>query len=87
MNFWSDPLKTLSILNSIRSNIKTDINIWNTKELMELSKDVDSSGKIKKYVMDTSNLLYDSRINGSYVLLSNGDNFSQIKQLFKDNLK
>ncbi len=87
MNFWADPLKTLSILNSIRSNIKTDINIWNTKELMELSRDVDSSGKIKKYVMDTSNLLYDSRVNGSYVLLPNGDNFSQIKQLFQDNLK
>lgn len=87
MNFWSDPLKTLSILNSIRSNIKTDINIWNTKELLGLANDVDSSGKVQKYVMTTDNLLYESRINGSYVLLPKGDNFVQIKQLFQDNLK
>lgn len=87
LNFWSDPLKTLSILNSVRSNIKTDINIWNTKELLDLSKDVDSSGKIKKYVLTTDNLLYEFRVNGAYVLLPNGDNFVRIKQLFQDNLK
>jgi len=87
LNFWSDPLKTLSILNSIRSNIKTDINIWNTKELIDLAKEAGSSGKIKKYVMTTDNLLYESRANESYILLPKGDNFTQIKQLFQDNLK
>ncbi len=87
LNFWSDPLKTLSILNSIRSNIKTDINIWNTKELLDLAKEIDSSEKIKKYVMTTDNLLYESRINEAYVLLPKGDNFTQIKQLFQDIIK
>ena len=87
LNFWSDPLKTLSILNSIRSNIKTDINIWNTKEILDLSKEVSSSGKVKKYVIATDNLLYESRANESYILLPNGDNFIQIKQLFQDNIK
>lgn len=87
LNFWSDPLKTVSILNSIRSNIKTDVNIWNTKELLDLAKEVDFSGKIKKYIMTTDNLLYESRANESYILLPNGDNFTQIKQLFQDNLK
>ncbi len=87
LNFWSDPLKTISVLNSIRSNIKTDINIWNTKELLDLSKEVSSSGKVKKYVMSTDNLLYESRANESYILLPKGDNFIQIKQLFQDNIK
>ena len=87
LNFWSDPLKTLSILNSVRSNIKTDLNIWNTAELLDLTKEVNSSDKIKKFVMTTDNLLYESRINESYVLLPKGDNFIQIKQLFQDNLK
>src|SRR3989344_5446403 len=71
----------------IRSNIKTDINIWNTKEILDLSKEVSSSGKVKKYVITTDNLLYESRANESYILLPNGDNFIQIKQLFQDNLK
>jgi len=87
LNFWSDPIKTLSILNSVRSNIKTDINIWNTAELLDLAKEVNSSDKIKKFVMTTDNFLYESRVSGSYVLLPKGDNFTQIKQLFQDNLK
>lgn len=87
LNFWSDPIKTLSILNSIRSNIKTDINIFDTKELLDLSKEINSSGKIKKYIMTTDNLLYESRADESYILLPKGDNFNQIKQLFQDNIK
>ncbi|OGN01767.1 MAG: hypothetical protein A3I26_00145 [Candidatus Yanofskybacteria bacterium RIFCSPLOWO2_02_FULL_43_10] len=87
LNFWSDPVKTISILNSIRSNIKTDVNIWDTKELLDLAKEAGSSGKIKKYVITTENLLYESRANESYILLPKGDNFTQIKQLFQDNLK
>ncbi len=87
LNFWANPLKTLSILNSIRSNITTDLNIWNTTDLLSLAKDVNSSEKIKKYVMTTDNLLYESRVNDAYVLLPKGDNFTQIKQFFQDNLK
>ncbi len=88
LNFWSDPIKTVSILNSLRSNIKTDINIWNTNELLDLTKEIDSSAKIKKYVMTTDNLLYDTKTDGgAYILLPKGDNFTQIKQLFQDYLK
>ena len=87
LNFWSDPLKTISVLNSIRSNIKTDVNIWNTKELLDLAKEAGTSGKIKKFVMTTDNLLYESRAKEAYILLPKGDNFMQIKQLFQDNLK
>lgn len=87
LNFWSDPIKTLTVLNSVRSNIKTDLNIWNATDLISLAREVGSSGKVKKYVMTTDNVLYESRINESYVLLPKGDNFTQIKQLFQDNLK
>ncbi|OGM98032.1 MAG: hypothetical protein A2915_01225 [Candidatus Yanofskybacteria bacterium RIFCSPLOWO2_01_FULL_41_34] len=86
LNFWSDPIKTLSILNSIRSNIKTDLNIWNATELLSLSKEISSAEKIKKYTITTDNLLYESRTTGSYILLPQGDNFTQIKQLFQANL-
>jgi len=88
LNFWSDPLKTISVLNSLRSNIKTDINIWNAKELLNLAKEIDSSEKIKKYIMTTDNLLYESRAaDEAYILLPQGDNFIRIKRLFQDVLK
>ena len=42
-----------------------------------------NSAKIKKYIMTTDNLLYDTKTNdGAFILLPKGDNFTQIKQLF-----
>ncbi len=87
LNFWSDPIKAVLILNTVSSNITTDFNIWDTKSLLSLAKNV-SSSNIKKYSITTDNLLYESRdSSGSYILLPKGDNFTQIKQLFQDSLK
>ena len=87
LNFLSDPVKTLGTLSTVISNIKTDINIWNTKELLNLSKELNSTEKIKKHVFTTDNMVYESRVNEAYILLPKGDNFVQIKQLFQDILK
>jgi len=84
LNFWADPLKTISLLAAIRNNIATDINIWNTKELLDLAKEIGGTGKIAKEVISTENLLYENRENEAYILLPKGDNFDGIKQLFQD---
>lgn len=92
LNLLSDPVKTLSILNTIRSNIETDLNIWDAGSLLNLSKQFnEADGKVKRYVITTENLVYESHIQTDvgnlYVLLPNGDNFLQTKQLFQDILK
>lgn len=86
-NWWKDPVKTFNIITSISSHIETDLNIWNTKELINLGKEIDSADTVKKYVISTENLLYDSRINGAYVLLPQGDNLIGLKQFFQDVIK
>ena len=80
----SDPIKTLSVINTLNNNIKTDINIWDVKEIIDLGKEVDTSPLMfKKQVLSTDNLLYHTTgPKGAYVLLPQGDNFEQIKQLF-----
>lgn len=83
LNLLTDPIKTISVLNTIRSNIKTDINIWNTKEIINLAREIDSSKATAKYTITTENLVYESRIDNAYVLLPKGDNLTQIKELFK----
>jgi LCP family protein required for cell wall assembly len=82
----SDPIKTLSIINTLNQNIKTDINIWDVKEIIDLGKEVDTSPTMfRKQVLSTDNLLYQTTgPGGIYILLPQGDNFSQIKQLFQD---
>ena len=89
LNALSDPIKTLSVINTLNQNIKTDINIWDVKEIIDLGKEVDTSpAEFKKQVLSTDNLLYQTTgPNGIYILLPNGDNFDQIKQLFQDVLK
>lgn len=89
LNLMSDPIKTLSVINTLSQNIQTDVNIWNIKELIDLGREVDiSSSVFKKQVLSTDNLLYQTiGPNGEYILLPVGDNFDQIKTLFQDILK
>lgn len=87
LDWLADPIKSLGIITTISSNIKTDFNIWNAKELLGLAEEINSAEKIKKYVISTENLVYESRINEAYVLLPVGDNLTQIKQLFQDIIK
>lgn len=88
LNLISDPIKTLSILNTIRANIDTDLNIWDIKSLMNLSEQFSgTSSNIEKFVFTTDNFLYETHISNLYVLLPRGDNLQSIKQLFQDILK
>lgn len=86
LNIISDLIKTLSVINTLSENIKTDINIWDVKEIIGLGKEVDTSPNMfKKQVLSTDNLLYQTTgPKGEYILLPIGDNFDQIKQLFKN---
>ena len=86
-NWWTDPLKTLDIITAIKSNIQTDINIWNAKEIIDLANEINSADKMSKYVISTENLVYESRANEAYILLPVGDNLTGIKQLFQDIIK
>ncbi|MBI2674574.1 MAG: LCP family protein [Candidatus Yanofskybacteria bacterium] len=86
LNALSDPIKTLSVINTLNQNIKTDINIWDVKEIIDLGKEVNTSPSMfKKQVLSTDNLLYQTTgPNNAYILLPTGDNFDQIKQLFQE---
>lgn len=86
-NWWTDPLKTLDIVTAVKSNIQTDINIWNAKEILDLANEINSVDKTSKFVISTENLVYESRTNEAYILLPVGDNLVQIKQIFQDILK
>lgn len=95
LNLISDPIKTLSILNTIRKNVNTDLGIWDIGSLTELKNQfglpVQAGGaadKIKSYSISTANLLYESHvqtdIGNLYILLPNDDNLQGIKNFFQE---
>src|SRR3989344_7881728 len=54
LSLLSDPIKTLGILNTLQSNIETDLKIWDIGGLVNLSKEFEGAGdKIKKYTITT----------------------------------
>jgi LCP family protein required for cell wall assembly len=83
LNLLSDPVKAFNILNIIRSDMETDINIWDMKSLLDLAQQLNKT-KPKQFVISTDNLLYETVRDSMYILLPKGDNYVEFKKLFQD---
>ncbi len=83
----SDPARALALLNAVRSNIQTDFNLFDLNTLLELARDLSLLNTMKKYILTTENLLYETHSNGMYVLLPKSDSLAPIKTFFQDILK
>lgn len=81
----SNPMKIVSILDTLGNHIRTDAELWELQEMAVLAQKMDSS-KIKHKVFDTTNgLLFASRdANGAYILLPVGGDFGKIKEEVKN---
>ncbi|OGN06150.1 MAG: hypothetical protein A2750_03640 [Candidatus Yanofskybacteria bacterium RIFCSPHIGHO2_01_FULL_45_42] len=85
LNIFNEPGRALDILNTIRKNIDTDADIFDMAALGTLAKEINASATgMKRYVISTDNLVYETHENGIYILLPKGDNFDGIKKLFQD---
>lgn len=80
-DFFSDPLQTINIFNSIQKNVKTDIGLIDINNLLPIADSI--KGSPTKFVISTENLVYQTHINGIYVLLPNDDSLEAIQALFK----
>ncbi len=81
LGILSDPLKIGGILDILSKNLKTDVGPWEIPQLVDLAKTVKIDKIIQRVYENTpEGLLYDARINGSYVLLPTEGNFSAIRK-------
>ena len=85
LNFVGDPVKSFSVLNMVRNNIKTDIGVWNIGQYLDMAGR-SSLDAMKRTVISTDNLLIESKENGLYVLLPKSGDLSEIKRLFSESL-
>lgn len=86
-NLASDPARALALLNAVRSDIQTDFNLFDLNTLLELARDLSLLNTMKKYILTTENLLYETHVDGMYVLLPKGDTLTLVKTFFQDILK
>lgn len=86
LGILSNPIKLVSILDSVGNHVRTDAELWEIKELAELFRNANTSS-IKSKVFDTSEagLLYQTHNSaGSYILLPVGGNYDKIHEACKN---
>jgi anionic cell wall polymer biosynthesis LytR-Cps2A-Psr (LCP) family protein len=81
----TNPVKIYELLDIVGKNIRTDMTLADIKELINLASSLDIQ-QIRKKVFDTTpeGLLYQTHIDGEYVLLPVGDNFDKIQEVCKN---
>ena len=81
LGILTDPLKISGILDVLSKNIKTDITPWEVPKLIELTKTAKTDNIIRKVFENSEQgLLYETKINGIYVLLPTEGNFDKIRE-------
>jgi len=81
LGILSDPLKIGGIIDILSKNIKTDVGPWEIPQLIDLAKTAKLDKIIQRVYENTpEGLLYDTKINGIYVLLPTEGNFTAIRK-------
>ena len=84
LGFLANPSKITEMLGALKGNVRTNIQIWEIKDLLDATKNLKSE-TLKTSVLSTDNLLYETHdpSTGAYILLPKGDDFKIIKEYFK----
>ncbi len=80
----ANPLKLASILKSTNKNIVSDLNIFDTGNLIQLANSFNAE-KVKPVQahLSTENILYETSQNNLYVLRPNNDDWKSFRDYFK----
>lgn len=82
MGILSNPVKIVSIMDSLGNHVRTNAELWEIKEMAGYFKDANSSN-VKRKVFDTTpeGLLYQSHsAAGAYILLPEGGSYNKIQE-------
>lgn len=79
LDLLSQPTKALAVLDILKDNIETNMNLGEIKRCLELVKEVDANSLVNKVFDDSpTGLLYGTRVDELYVLRPVGDDFEVI---------
>lgn len=81
----ANPVKIFNILDTLESNVRTDMSVMQIKELISLMQ----KAKVQDFtraVLDASDdgFLREDRVDGRFVLFPRDESYSQIQELFKN---
>lgn len=83
LGYLSNPVKITNLLSELKGDIRTDFQIWDIKNVLDLAATFNPKSQIKNYVLSVDNLLYETHsAKGEYILLPKGDSYDMVRELF-----
>ena len=80
-----NPGKVSSMISAYNKNIKTNLQLWEILRIYNLTKNIDRETIINQQLDDSpQGLLYSQMLNGAYVLLPRGSNYSKIRAIWQN---
>ena len=81
LGILSDTLKIGGVIDVLSKNLKTDVSPWEIPELIKLANSAKTDNIIRKVFENSpEGMLYESKINGIYVLLPTDTTFNKIRE-------
>lgn len=81
--YLTNPIKITNLLSELKGDIRTDFQIWDIKDVLDLAATFNPKSQIKNYVLGIDNLLYETRsAKGEYLLLPKGNSYDMVRELF-----
>jgi LCP family protein required for cell wall assembly len=86
LGLLTNPLKINSLLNDLKGNIRTDFQIWDLKNIIDLGDSLTQKNAANKsYIISIDNLVSEAHgPKGEYILVPKEPDFKGFKDLFKN---
>ena len=83
-----NPVKLNNLISNVSESVNTDIGIWDIKDLIDLASSINATNNDpKKYVIDTTNILYQTTAFNAYILLPNFNDPREVQKVFQNIFK
>ena len=85
LGILSNPLKVNALIKVFGDAIKTDLNIWDLNDIVDLVKSLKAAEKSpKRFVISSENIVYETLQDNIYILLPNQNDYRIIQNTFRD---
>lgn len=85
LGILGNPLKLTALINVFGDSIKTDLGIWDLKDLADLTSSLGATNRPpKRFVMTSENILYEAFQDNIFILLPKLNDYKEIQNIFKN---
>ncbi len=80
LGFLANPIKVNSLFSDIKDDIRTNVQLWEIGDFINIAKRISGNGAIARLVLTSDNVLYESKTDvGAFILLPKSESFDSLR--------